>query len=356
MLRYSTQRTGLALLGRDWTLQVPAVRDRPTLQQDKVVRKTLTGERTLSVVAIQGNKCRICTMWVAWICHWILQFNPAVFGLNVFTLHTYILYMYYKWIWMFHLKTTLQTNFPLVLGYYGNSGYLDSQRMTSLGEQHVSVISSVGSLRSFPPTYSEVHDPLNILDEPGRKTAGAFFSEADTGPGEDRWAAGLNGGKTQLRLFDVVVNSAAFSIQVIQKRDKVKSFMFLFPAQIIPFPHQDRLPACTAFPLRSRRRTPCCPSSGCPRPQMCRTWCPRCPPSTPSSWAQEECNDHKTGCYVRSPAALRADACMNCCIEVVWIKSSTAERLGGIRCNKDNKVKPKHSDWYSMNLRQETSA
>ncbi|XP_068198787.1 DNA-binding protein RFX6 [Antennarius striatus] len=65
-------------------------------------------------------------------------------------------------------------------GYY-NSSYLDSQRMTSLVDQHVSVISSVGSLRPFPSTYSEVHDPLNILDEPGRKTTGMYFTEAETG-------------------------------------------------------------------------------------------------------------------------------------------------------------------------------
>ncbi|XP_067338653.1 DNA-binding protein RFX6 [Channa argus] len=57
-------------------------------------------------------------------------------------------------------------------GYYGNSSYLDSQRM--------SVISSVGSLRPFTSPYSEVHDPLNILDEPGRKTTGAFFNETGT--------------------------------------------------------------------------------------------------------------------------------------------------------------------------------
>uniref|UniRef100_A0A671V2G2 DNA-binding protein RFX6 n=1 Tax=Sparus aurata TaxID=8175 RepID=A0A671V2G2_SPAAU len=68
-------------------------------------------------------------------------------------------------------------------GYYGNSSYLDSQRMTSLVDQHVSVISTVGSLRSFNSTYSEVHDPLNILDEPGRKTTGAYFTEAETGAG-----------------------------------------------------------------------------------------------------------------------------------------------------------------------------
>lgn len=73
---------------------------------------------------------------------------------------------------------------PLLTGYYGNSSYLDSQRMTSLVDQHVSVISTVGSLRTFPSTYSEVHDPLNILDEPGRKTTGAFFTEAETGAGQ----------------------------------------------------------------------------------------------------------------------------------------------------------------------------
>ncbi|KAF7651904.1 hypothetical protein LDENG_00103820, partial [Lucifuga dentata] len=66
-------------------------------------------------------------------------------------------------------------------GYYGNSNYLDSQRMTSLVDQHVSVISSVGTLRPFPPTYSEVHDPLNILDDPGRKTTGVYYTEAETG-------------------------------------------------------------------------------------------------------------------------------------------------------------------------------
>ncbi|XP_076613224.1 DNA-binding protein RFX6 [Chaetodon auriga] len=66
-------------------------------------------------------------------------------------------------------------------GFYGSNSYLDSQRMTSLVDQHVSVISTVGSLRPFPSTYSEVHDPLNILDEPGRKTAGAYFTEAESG-------------------------------------------------------------------------------------------------------------------------------------------------------------------------------
>ncbi|XP_024912584.1 DNA-binding protein RFX6 [Cynoglossus semilaevis] len=66
-------------------------------------------------------------------------------------------------------------------GYYGNSSYMDSQRMTSLVDQHVSVISSVSSLRPFTSTYSDIHDPLNILDEPGRKTMGGYFTETDTG-------------------------------------------------------------------------------------------------------------------------------------------------------------------------------
>lgn len=81
-------------------------------------------------------------------------------------------------------------HFSLSAGYYGNSSYLESQRMTSLVDQHVSVISSVGSLRPFPSTYSEVHDPLNILDEPGRKTTGAFYSEAENGAGEHRGVMG----------------------------------------------------------------------------------------------------------------------------------------------------------------------
>uniref|UniRef100_A0A3B3YH23 DNA-binding protein RFX6 n=1 Tax=Poecilia mexicana TaxID=48701 RepID=A0A3B3YH23_9TELE len=57
-------------------------------------------------------------------------------------------------------------------GFYGNSSFLASQRVNPLVDQHVSVISSVGSLRPFSAAYSEVHDPLNILDEPGRKTSG----------------------------------------------------------------------------------------------------------------------------------------------------------------------------------------
>ncbi|KAG9347508.1 hypothetical protein JZ751_005075, partial [Albula glossodonta] len=62
-------------------------------------------------------------------------------------------------------------------GYYGNNGYQDAQRLGSMIDQHVSVISSVSSVRCVP-AYSDVHDPLNILDEAGRKTAGAFYSDS----------------------------------------------------------------------------------------------------------------------------------------------------------------------------------
>ncbi|XP_032440558.1 DNA-binding protein RFX6 [Xiphophorus hellerii] len=68
-------------------------------------------------------------------------------------------------------------------GFYGNSSFLASQRVNPLVDQHVSVISSVGNLRPFSAAFSEVHDPLNILDEPGRKTSGSFFSEAESGTG-----------------------------------------------------------------------------------------------------------------------------------------------------------------------------
>uniref|UniRef100_A0A3P9ICD3 DNA-binding protein RFX6 n=1 Tax=Oryzias latipes TaxID=8090 RepID=A0A3P9ICD3_ORYLA len=70
--------------------------------------------------------------------------------------------------------------------YYGNSGYVDGPRV----DQHVSVISSVSSLRSF--SFSEVHDPLNILDDPGKKLTGGFFSEADPRAGSVSCMFGLS--------------------------------------------------------------------------------------------------------------------------------------------------------------------
>nr|XP_055043022.1 DNA-binding protein RFX6 isoform X1 [Misgurnus anguillicaudatus] len=62
-------------------------------------------------------------------------------------------------------------------GYYGSSGYVDAQRMSTFIDQHVSVISSVSSTRSVS-AYTEVHDPLNILDDTtSRKTARPFYTE-----------------------------------------------------------------------------------------------------------------------------------------------------------------------------------
>ena len=43
-------------------------------------------------------------------------------------------------------------------------------------DQHVSVISSVSTIRSVP-SYADVHDPLNILDDTVRKPAGSYYSE-----------------------------------------------------------------------------------------------------------------------------------------------------------------------------------
>lgn len=42
--------------------------------------------------------------------------------------------------------------------------------------QHVSVISSV---RSLPP-YSDIHDPLNILDDSSRKQSGSFYPDTSS--------------------------------------------------------------------------------------------------------------------------------------------------------------------------------
>uniref|UniRef100_A0A8C0W4N0 DNA-binding protein RFX6 n=1 Tax=Castor canadensis TaxID=51338 RepID=A0A8C0W4N0_CASCN len=62
-------------------------------------------------------------------------------------------------------------------GYYGsNINYPEAHRLGSMVNQHVSVISSV---RSLPP-YSDIHDPLNILDDSSRKQTNSFY--ADTSP------------------------------------------------------------------------------------------------------------------------------------------------------------------------------
>ncbi|KAJ7406709.1 regulatory factor X6 [Willisornis vidua] len=63
-------------------------------------------------------------------------------------------------------------------GYYGNSiNYSESHRLGAMVDQHVSVISSVSSIRSLP-SYSDIHDPLNILDDSGRKQTGSYYTES----------------------------------------------------------------------------------------------------------------------------------------------------------------------------------
>uniref|UniRef100_UPI00398F4D2B DNA-binding protein RFX6 n=1 Tax=Pristiophorus japonicus TaxID=55135 RepID=UPI00398F4D2B len=62
-------------------------------------------------------------------------------------------------------------------GYYGNNNYPESHRLGSMIDQHVSVISSVSSIRSVAG-YNDIHDPLNILDDNGRKQAGSFYADS----------------------------------------------------------------------------------------------------------------------------------------------------------------------------------
>ncbi|RXM31251.1 hypothetical protein EOD39_7199 [Acipenser ruthenus] len=64
-------------------------------------------------------------------------------------------------------------------GYYGNSSYRDAQRLGSMIDQHVSVISSVSTAHSLP-AYSDIHDPLNILDDNGRKPTGTFYTDSSS--------------------------------------------------------------------------------------------------------------------------------------------------------------------------------
>ncbi|KAJ1152291.1 hypothetical protein NDU88_005067 [Pleurodeles waltl] len=62
-------------------------------------------------------------------------------------------------------------------GYYGNSvSYQEPHRLGSLIDQHVSVISSVSSIRTLPP-YNDIHDPLNILDDSGRKQSDSYYTD-----------------------------------------------------------------------------------------------------------------------------------------------------------------------------------
>ncbi|NP_001189351.1 regulatory factor X6 L homeolog [Xenopus laevis] len=63
-------------------------------------------------------------------------------------------------------------------GYYGNNlSYPDSShRLGSMIDQHVSVISSVSSIRPLH-SFNDIHDPLNILDDSGRKQLESFYAE-----------------------------------------------------------------------------------------------------------------------------------------------------------------------------------
>ncbi|KAK7835307.1 hypothetical protein U0070_017843, partial [Myodes glareolus] len=62
-------------------------------------------------------------------------------------------------------------------GYYGNTiNYSETHRLGSMVNQHVSVISSV---RSLPP-YSDIHDPLNILDDSSRKQSSSFYPDTSS--------------------------------------------------------------------------------------------------------------------------------------------------------------------------------
>ncbi|NWH58344.1 RFX6 protein, partial [Geococcyx californianus] len=63
-------------------------------------------------------------------------------------------------------------------GYYGNNiNYPESHRLGTMVDQHVSVISSVSSIRSLP-SYNDIHDPLDILDDSGRKQTDSYYTES----------------------------------------------------------------------------------------------------------------------------------------------------------------------------------
>ncbi|KAJ6651309.1 hypothetical protein lerEdw1_021094 [Lerista edwardsae] len=63
-------------------------------------------------------------------------------------------------------------------GFYGNNmNYSESHRLGSMVDQHVSVISSISSIRPLPP-YSDIHDPLSILEDTGRKQGASYYADA----------------------------------------------------------------------------------------------------------------------------------------------------------------------------------
>ncbi|XP_069829781.1 DNA-binding protein RFX6 [Dendropsophus ebraccatus] len=62
-------------------------------------------------------------------------------------------------------------------GYFGNHlNYSDSHRLGSMIDQHVSVISSISSIRPLH-AFSDIQDPLNILDDSGRKQLGTYYTD-----------------------------------------------------------------------------------------------------------------------------------------------------------------------------------
>ncbi|XP_061560595.1 DNA-binding protein RFX6 [Phycodurus eques] len=103
-------------------------------------------------------------------------------------------------------------------GYYGSGSYEDRQRMVPVAEQHVSVISSVSSpLLLLRSPYSDVHDPLNILDRPATKSA-TFYNDVQNATGSAPCMYG--------------VSSSPFSSQgtsLSQQRADVRDLVSLLP-------------------------------------------------------------------------------------------------------------------------------
>ncbi|XP_056419266.1 DNA-binding protein RFX6 [Hyla sarda] len=62
-------------------------------------------------------------------------------------------------------------------GYFGNHlNYSESNRLGSMIDQHVSVISSISSIRPLH-SFNDIQDPLNILDDSGRKQTGTYYGD-----------------------------------------------------------------------------------------------------------------------------------------------------------------------------------
>ncbi|XP_044147680.1 DNA-binding protein RFX6 [Bufo gargarizans] len=67
-------------------------------------------------------------------------------------------------------------------GYFGNNiNYAESHRLGSMIDQHVSVISSISSIRPLH-SFNDIQDPLNILDDSGRKQVGSYYGDSSPPP------------------------------------------------------------------------------------------------------------------------------------------------------------------------------